>query len=171
MKAPKTFCDKDESTVSAIIETPKGSRSKFDFDKETGLFKLNKILPSGLIFPHHFGFIPRTKGEDGDPLDLVVITEAPVFPGNMIECRIVGVIEAMQKERDGKEERNDRFIGIPIVCRDHDHIHTLRNMEENVITNIINFFKDYNRESGKEFTVLKLRGRRTALDLIKKQMV
>ncbi|MGI8582876.1 MAG: inorganic diphosphatase [Chitinophagaceae bacterium] len=86
MTLPKTFVA-DTKYINVIIETPKGSRNKYTFDPETELFKLTKILPEGLNFPLHFGFIPGTKGEDGDPLDVLVLMDEPSYPGNLIECK------------------------------------------------------------------------------------
>src|SRR5436190_23621330 len=68
MKLPKAL-NGGNNEINVIIETPKGSRNKFDFDKKTNLYKLGKILPAGTAFPHHFGFVPNTKGGDGDPVD------------------------------------------------------------------------------------------------------
>lgn len=97
--------------VNAIIESPKGQGHKYDFEPETKFFKLMKVLPAGLVFPFDFGFIPKTKGEDGDPLDVVVISEIPTFPGCSMDCRIIGAITANQTEKDGETVRNDRFFG------------------------------------------------------------
>ncbi|HMG83849.1 MAG TPA: inorganic diphosphatase [Ferruginibacter sp.] len=89
--------------INVVIETPKGSAQKYDYDKKTGFFKLEKILPAGMVFPYDFGFIPDTKGEDGDPLDVLVFSEFCSFPGCMIECRLIGGIKAEQsKEADSK---------------------------------------------------------------------
>src|ERR1700760_5120369 len=102
------------SSVEVVIETPKGSSQKYDYVPNTPFFKLKKILPSGTVFPYDFGFIPDTKGEDGDPLDIIVISEFNSFPGIMIKCRIIGGIKAEQSTKDAKKMiRNDRFIAIP----------------------------------------------------------
>ena len=95
MKMPQPFTE-DKKNINAVIETPKNSGIKYTFDPETGLFKLSKILPEGLVFPLHFGFIPSTKGEDGDPLDVLILMDEPSYPGCLLECRLVGTIEAEQ---------------------------------------------------------------------------
>jgi inorganic pyrophosphatase len=66
--------------VLVIVESPRGSNHKYDHDPGSGRFRLNKILPAGLVFPYDFGYIPETKGEDGDPLDIMVISEITRFP-------------------------------------------------------------------------------------------
>jgi inorganic pyrophosphatase len=94
-----------------IIETPRGSRNKYKYHEETGRMKFSKVLPEGMMFPYDFGFIPAKKANDGDPLDVLVLSDEPMFPGCEIECRIVGVRKATQRE-NGKENRNDRLIAV-----------------------------------------------------------
>src|SRR5579859_2257497 len=93
--------DLQTSVCRAIIETPKGSRNKFDYDPETSLFMLGGLLPEGMQFPFDFGFLPSTRGEDGDPLDIMVLMDAPAHVGCLMEVRIIGIIKAEQTE-DGK---------------------------------------------------------------------
>jgi inorganic pyrophosphatase len=98
--------------VDVIIETPKGCRNKFAYDPSTGLFKLSKILAEGMMFPYDFGFAPNTKADDGDPIDLLVLVEETTFPGCLVECDLIGVIEATQEEKTGGPKRNPRLIGV-----------------------------------------------------------
>src|SRR5213083_2093581 len=90
--------DAKNSICRAIIETPKGCRNKFDYDSDSGLFMLGGLLPEGMMFPFDFGFIPSTLGEDGDPIDIMVLMDAPAHVGCMIEVRIIGIIIAEQSE-------------------------------------------------------------------------
>src|ERR1700731_4352213 len=108
----------------AIIETPKGCRNKFDYDPDTGLFMLGGLLPEGMMFPFDFGFLPSTLGEDGDPLDIMVLMDAPAHVGCLIEVRIVGIITAEQTE-DTKTESNDRLIGAAIHSYDHEDVKSI----------------------------------------------
>jgi len=82
----------------AIIETPKGRRNKFDYDPKSRLFQLGGLLPEGLAFPFDFGFIPSTLGDDGDPLDVMVLMDEPAHVGCLLDIRIIGVIEAVQAQ-------------------------------------------------------------------------
>src|SRR6186713_2427712 len=113
--------DVKKRTCRAIIETPKGCRNKFNYDPDSGLFMLGGLLPEGMMFPFDFGFIPSTLGEDGDPLDILVLMDAPAHVGCLIEIRMLGVIEAEQIE-DGKAERNDRLLGVAIHSYDHEEL-------------------------------------------------
>src|ERR687890_1560322 len=102
-----TFHDDEELNV--IIETPKGSRNKYNYDEKLGLFRLGGVLTSGASFPFDFGFVPSTLGGDGDPLDVLVLMDEPAFAGCLVRARLLGVIEAEQTEK-GKTAQNDRLI-------------------------------------------------------------
>src|SRR4051812_22835109 len=101
--------DPDTGRLQVVVDTPKGSRNKYKYDPERGVWRLGKALPLGAAFPFDFGFIPSTKGEDGDPIDALVIMDEPAFPGCVVSARLIGVIEAAQTE-NGKTVRNDRFV-------------------------------------------------------------
>jgi inorganic pyrophosphatase len=100
-----------ENVIDVVIETPKGSRNKFKYDVHSRRFKLAKVLPEGMVFPFDFGFVPSTKGADGDPLDVLVLMDEPAFPGCFVECRLVGILEAEQTKGQRKI-RNDRLIAV-----------------------------------------------------------
>ena len=102
--------DPKKRVCRAIIETPKGFRNKFDYDPDANLFKLGGLLPEGMMFPFDFGFIPSTLGDDGDPVDIMVLMDAPAHVGCLVDVRIIGIIEAKQTE-DGKTETNNRTAG------------------------------------------------------------
>ena len=143
--------DADDQTLNAVIETPKGSRNKFDYDEKHGLFKLGGVLPAGSVFPFDFGFVPSTLGEDGDPLDVLVLMDEPAFAGCLVPARLIGVIEADQTE-DGKTDKNDRLIAVTDNARDHKNVRTLADLSDNLVHEIEHFFVSYNAAKGKEFT-------------------
>ena len=103
--------DSESGCLNVVIETPRGCRNKYSFDFDLGSFKLKAVLPSGAVFPFDFGSIPGTVADDGDPLDVLLLMDEPVFPGCLVEARILGVIEAEQT-KDGQTERNDRLIAV-----------------------------------------------------------
>src|ERR1700756_2661221 len=120
--------DKDlQSRIQVIIETPKGSRNKFAFDPEQKVFQLMKVLPAGMAFPYDFGFIPSTKAEDGDPVDVLVLMDEPAFPGCLLKCRIVGVIEGEQGKKKQKE-RNDRIVAVEQANHSYSQIKHIREL-------------------------------------------
>jgi inorganic pyrophosphatase len=101
----------ENECLMVVIETPKGSPNKLAFEPRYGTFVLKGVLPAGAVFPFDFGFVPSTRGEDGDPLDVLVLMDAPVYPGCIVPSRLIGVIEAEQTE-NGETERNDRLLAV-----------------------------------------------------------
>jgi len=101
--------DPDTGRLNVVVDTPKGSRNKYKFDERQGQWRLGKVLPQGMSFPYDFGFIPSTRGEDGDPVDVLLLSDVPSFPGCIIPARLIGVIEAEQTEGE-KTVRNDRLV-------------------------------------------------------------
>jgi inorganic pyrophosphatase len=144
----------DGKELNVVIETPKGSRNKFNYDDKLGLFKLGGVLPSGAVFPFDFGFVPSTVGGDGDPLDVLVLMDEPAFTGCLVRVRLVGVIEAEQTERDGETERNDRLIGVAAKSRLHRKVRSLGSLSPVLLEEIEHFFVSYNEFKGKEFKPL-----------------
>src|SRR5687768_10979350 len=167
-KKPNTISafDKDSGELNVIIETPKGSRNKFDFDEDAGLFKLGGVLPAGAVFPFDFGFVPSTVGGDGDPLDVLVLMDEPAFTGCLVRVRLVGVIEAEQTERDGVTTRNDRLIGVAAESRLLREVKTLESLGEGLLDEIEHFFISYNDIKGKEFKPLGRFGAARALERV-----
>jgi inorganic pyrophosphatase len=153
-------------TITAVIETPKGNSEKFNYDPKTKFFKLKKILPEGMVFPYDFGFIPDTKGEDGDPLDVIVISEFESFPGCMVECRLIGAIEAEQAEKK-KKIRNDRFIAIPVQGKLLAKVKSIEDLPDEILDELEEFFINYNKIEKKEFKVLERLSAKDAFKLIK----
>jgi inorganic pyrophosphatase len=133
--------------MDIIIETPKGSRQKYTYDKTLQLFRLKKVLAPGLVFPFDFGFIPGTQGEDGDPLDVLVLSEYQGFPGCVMDVRIAGCLQATQT-KSKKPVRNDRFIGILEQSNAYDRIMSIEELPTTLIDSIKLFFTTYLQAEG-----------------------
>jgi inorganic pyrophosphatase len=147
-----------------IVETPRGSRNKYKFDEETGRMKFSKVLPEGMMFPYDFGFIPGTKAEDGDPLDVLLLSDEPMFPACEVECRLVGVLKGRQKE-NGKENRNDRLIAVPLGSVLYGAVKQLSDVDPGVLSQIEAFFTTYQKVRNIEFKVIERDGPRGAQEL------
>ncbi|MGY2049135.1 inorganic diphosphatase [Methylobacterium sp. JK268] len=158
----------EDGTVHVVVETPKGSPNKYAYDDAFGAFRFKMVLPEGTSFPYDFGMIPSTKGADGDPLDVLLLLDAPAFPGCMLEARLIGVIEAEQRERDGTWERNDRLIGVAVKARTHAHIEALNDLRPGMLDEVEAFFGHYNLLAGKEFRVLRRGDAEAALGMVRK---
>jgi len=96
----------DKGLLRVVIETPKGSRNKFAFNDDERIFELKKVLPAGMTFPYDFGFVPSTKADDGDPVDVLVLMDEPAFAGCALSCRLIGVIQGEQGDKK-KKKRNE----------------------------------------------------------------
>jgi inorganic pyrophosphatase len=139
-----------DDDLNVIIETPKGSHHKYAFDEEYRLFVLKGTMPAGAIFPFDFGFVPSTLGGDGDPLDVLVLMDAPGAFGCLVPCRLIGVIEAEQTE-EGNTERNDRLIAVASNSRRHHSVQSLEDVSEDLLEEIEHFFISYNTIKGNQF--------------------
>jgi inorganic pyrophosphatase len=152
-----------------VIETPKGSPNKLAFEPRFGTFLLKHVLPAGAVFPFDFGFVPSTRAQDGDPLDVLVLMDAPVSPGCVVLSRLIGVIEAEQTE-NGSTERNDRLLAVASSSGAHRSIRELSDLNRDLIAQIEHFFVSYNDARGKRFEIQHRSGKRRALALVKRAM-
>jgi inorganic pyrophosphatase len=159
--------DVKNGTCRAIIETPKGSRNKFDYDPESNLFMLGGLLPEGMVFPFDFGFIPKTLGEDGDPVDILVLMDAPAHVGCLMDVRLIGIIKAEQIE-DGNKETNDRLLGVAIHSYNHEGLETIEDVSKTLLSQLEEFFVSYNKQRGKKFRIMGTGGPRKAIKFLKK---
>jgi inorganic pyrophosphatase len=148
----------DKEVIQVIIETPKGSRNKFAFDEEQKVFELKKVLPAGMTFPHDFGFIPSTKAKDGDPVDVLLLMDEPAYPGCLIKCRAVGIIEGEEGENKKDTIRNDRVVAIELQNHTYAHVKHIDDLGKTFIKELEDFFVNYHELSGKQYRVLDVRG-------------
>lgn len=130
-----------EGRLRIVVDTPKGNRNKYKWDEELGLFRLTKILPPGFAFPWNYGFLPKTRSEDGDPLDAVLLMEEPAFCGAVVLARPRAVL---RMESDG--DRNDRIIASP-DGEHEDRIYTAE-IPGRIFDEIGTFFEAYHRLRG-----------------------
>ncbi|OON71129.1 inorganic diphosphatase [Hymenobacter sp. CRA2] len=151
--------------LHVVIETPKGSRNKLAYDPELGLYKLMGVLPEGSVFPYDFGFVPSTLGDDGDPLDVLLLMDAPTYPGVIIEARLIGVLEAEQPE-DGQPQRNDRLLAVAAESRQHKHVRDIHDLTPQLLHEIEHFFSSYNQAKGQPFRILHRSGKKRAEELV-----
>jgi inorganic pyrophosphatase len=159
--------DKKDGLLQVIIETPAGSRNKFAFDPEQGIFALKKVLPAGMVFPYDFGFLPQTLAPDGDPIDVLLLMDEPAFPGCSVRARLVGVIEGEQL--DGKNKiRNDRLVAVAEANHMYANIRRLKDLPGKWLQELQDFFVNYHNLEGKKYRLLGCKDAGAALRLIKK---
>src|SRR5580765_409323 len=153
--------NKGDDTVRVVIETPKDSRNKYAFDSEDEVFVLKRVLPAGMAFPYDFGFVPSTLAEDGDPVDVLVLMDQPAFPGCVLKCRLVGVIEG--QEIDGKKKiRNDRLVAVERGNHSYATVKHIDDLGKAFLQELEAFFVNYHSLSSKHYKVVDVRGPREA---------
>jgi inorganic pyrophosphatase len=133
---------------SALIEISKGSRVKYELDKETGLLKVDRILYSSVIYPANYGFIPQTLGEDGDPLDVLVLMQEPVQPLSILRARPIGM---MQMVDEG--ENDEKIICVHLDDPEYRSYEHHSELPEHRLNELRRFFQDYKVLEGKEVKV------------------
>jgi inorganic pyrophosphatase len=157
--------DADTGICRVVIETPKGSRSKYTWDASIEAFELSALLPAGMSFPLDFGMVPSTLADDGDALDIFVIGDEPAAVGCVIDVHILGVIKAEQTER-GRTFRNDRLIGRGALSVSYDHARHVSDLGEPFVEHLGRWFANYNALKGKGFEVLGIGDSAEAIRLI-----
>jgi inorganic pyrophosphatase len=156
----------DPGMLRVVIETPKGSRNKFAFNADDHIFELKKVLPSGMAFPYDFGFVPSTKADDGDPVDVLVLMDEPAFPGCVLSCRPIGVIQGEQGDKK-KKERNDRIIAVEKDAHSWADIKNVDALGKDFIRELEEFFVNYHKLSEEKYRVVGLKGPAEAQKLVK----
>ena len=157
--APKD--SEDDDIIQVVIETPKGSRNKYALDVEQKVFELTKVLPAGMVFPYDFGFIPSTLAEDGDPTDVLVLMDEPAFPGCLLKCRTIGVIEGEQGKKN-KAERNDRIVAVEQMNHSYAHVKHVDDLGKKFVKELEEFFVHYHELTGKVYRILDVKGPKEA---------
>jgi inorganic pyrophosphatase len=153
----KPFDSADKGFLRVVIETPKGSRNKFALNADEHIFELKKVLPAGMAFPYDFGFLPSTKADDGDPVDVLVLMDEPAFPGCVLKCRPIGVIQGEQGDKKNKV-RNDRIVAVENDAHSWADVRTVADLGKQFVRELENFFVDYHKLSGEQYRVLGLKG-------------
>jgi inorganic pyrophosphatase len=156
----------EDGDLRIVIETPRGSRNKYDYDPECDCMELATVLPEGMVFPYDFGFIPSTLGQDGDPLDVLILMEEPVVPGCVVRARLIGTIEGEQRKDGEAWTRNDRFVAVATHAQTHDGAKKFADLRPHLITEIKEFFVTYNKLRGRKFKAKNEAGPKKARKLV-----
>ena len=157
-----------EEAINVVIEIPQGSNIKYELDKESGAIFLDRILYGTQFYPANYGFVPNTLAEDGDPIDVLVLSSEPVVPGCVIKSRVIGVF--MMEDENGQDEK---IIAVPTIKLDPKmaKINELEDLPEITLQQIKHFFETYkDLEPGKWVKVTGFDGKEKAIELIKKSI-
>ena len=156
----------ENGDVHVVIETPRGSRAKLAYDPKLETFALTKSLLTGLTYPHDWGFVPSTKAGDGDPLDIMVIHDAATFPGLVLTCRVIGILQIEQKSKN-KKERNDRLFAVPRRSHSERGLRDVRDLTKPIQAELEKFFIATDELEDKELEIIGWKGPKIAFKAIK----
>lgn len=149
--------------VQSIIEIPQGSKAKYELDKESGMLKLDRVLFSSLNYPHNYGFIPQTLGEDNDPLDIIVISQIDVDPMCIVEAKVIGVLRMIDNG-----EGDDKIIAVAEHDMSINHINEVSELPPHLTVELQNFFEDYKKLENKVVIVEDFQNAEIAKQIISK---
>lgn len=157
--------DESPDIVNAIIEIPKGSKAKYELDKDTGLLRLDRVLFSAVHYPANYGFIPQTYCNDKDPLDILVICSIDVDPLCIIESKVLGVMHIIDEEMT-----DDKIISVAKNDVAVNYINELSELPPHTIVELQRFFEDYKKLENKNVIVKNLLGRTEAYKIIEESI-
>ncbi len=155
---PKRITPED---YMCVIEISKGSKNKYELDKETGLLKLDRILYTSTHYPANYGFIPRTFGDDQDPLDVLLLCSEPVAPMTLVHAYPIGIISMLDNGR-----RDEKIISIPFDDPTYNVYHDISELPSHIFDEMKHFFSVYKALEGKETVVNEESGRDRAIEVV-----
>jgi inorganic pyrophosphatase len=159
-----TYVDDEviDRAFPVVIEIPKGSKNKYELDKETGLLRLDRVLYSAVYYPADYGFIPRTYCDDGDPLDALVLGQEPVYPLTIVQARAIGLM----RMRDEKG-LDDKIVAVSVCDPAFADYHDKSQLPPHVLREVRRFFEDYKALEHKQVVVEEMLGPDDALRAIR----
>lgn len=146
----------------AVIEIPKGGKNKYEYDRQLGLFRLDRVLYSSVHYPAAYGFIPGTAARDGDPMDILVMTTEPTFTGCLIEVRPIGLFH--MRDEAGEDEK---VLSVPVADPGLSHVRELDDIAPHFLKEVEHFFKIYKDLEGKKVVTVGWEGREAAEEAVR----
>jgi inorganic pyrophosphatase len=151
--------------VNGIIEIPRGSRAKYEIDKESGLIKLDRVIYASMYYPLNYGFIPRTLGEDGDPLDIVVLTQVSVVPLCLIPSKVIGVMQMIDRG-----VADEKIIAVAEQDPSVSHLTDVNDLPGYLFSEVRHFFENYKTLENKKVVINEFLSKEQAFNVIEASM-
>jgi inorganic pyrophosphatase len=163
--------DIDEKRITpdefvAVVEIPKGSKKKYELDKETGLIILDRILYTSTHYPENYGFIPRTFAEDNDPLDVLILCDETFDPLTLVRCKPIGLVKMIDEN-----EVDEKIIAVSINDPSKNLYSDIAELPEHIFSEIKHFFTVYKQLEGKKTVVTEIKGQEDAKEAIYKSLI
>lgn len=152
---------KAQGEVNGIIEIPRGIRAKYELDKKSGLLRLDRVLYSSVYYPANYGFIPQTYCDDGDPLDILILSQIEVVPLCIVPARIIGVMRMLDNG-----EADDKLIAVAAGDPAYNHINNINELPEHAKQEVMSFFQDYTKLENKTVVIEDFLGKEIALEIL-----
>ncbi|MBO7736583.1 MAG: inorganic diphosphatase [Clostridia bacterium] len=152
-----------EEDFESLIEIPRGSKEKYELDKETGMLRLDRILYTSTVYPANYGFLPRTLADDGDPLDVLVLGNASIYPMTLVRCYPIGVIKMIDSG-----SLDEKIIAIPFQDPTYNCYQDIWQLPKHIFEEMMHFFKVYKNLEHKDTTVDQICHREEAIKIIRK---
>ncbi len=153
--------EKAPEIVNGIIEISKGSRAKYEIDKETGMLKLDRVLYSSVYYPANYGFIPQSLGVDGDPLDIMVLSLVDIEPLCLVKAKVIGV---MQMNDQGLSD--DKILAVAVSDPSVNHMNDVADLPAQLVSELCNFFESYTKLENKKVIINEFLGKKEAMKII-----
>lgn len=158
--------DKAPEVVTGIIEIPKNSRAKYELDKDSGMLILDRVLYSAVYYPANYGFIPQTYCDDGDPLDILVLSQIDIVPMCLVEAKVIGVMRMLDHG-----EADDKIIAVAANDMSVNHINDINDLPRHFMRELRAFFEDYKKLEEKEVKIEDFLGKEDAMKIIEQSFV
>lgn len=147
---------------NVVVEIPKGGHNKYEYDEKLGAIKLDRVLHSPLFYPVEYGFIPETRGDDGDHLDAMILSDSPSFPGCVVEVRPIAALRVVDGGRG-----DEKILCVPVRSPYHEHIQSTEDLVPHTLDEISHFFQEYKKLEKKTIVVKQWVSKAEALDIIR----
>ncbi len=157
--------DNAPEEVNGIIEIPKNTRAKYELDKESGMLILDRVIYSSMHYPANYGFIPRTYCDDGDPLDILILTQIEVQPLCIVPAKVIGVMQMLDQG-----EKDDKIIAVATGDMSVNHLNDTSDLAQHFVKELQNFFEDYKKLENKTVVIEDFQDRNTAVAIVEKAM-
>jgi inorganic pyrophosphatase len=153
--------DKEIAQVKGIVEIPQGSKNKYEIDKKSGLLKLDRVVFAAFHYPINYGFIPQTLGEDGDPLDILILSQMPIHPLCLVKSKVIGYMEMIDNG-----DKDEKIIAVAAEDMSVSHMNNIEDLPEAYKQELKHFFQEYKTLSKKQVIVDEFLPKKDALIII-----